>query len=425
MNQTKKVYQNVKGTRNFYPEDWAFQQWLSQQWLSVGRLFGFQEYESSMLEPIELYLEKSSVEIVKEQTFSLQDRSGETLVLRPELTPSLAKMVAAKENELSFPVRWQSYGRFWRYEKPQKGRGREFFQWNIDCLGVDSPESDAEMISIACYALKNLNLTPNEVQIKVNNRFDLENLLIKKLSIDSKQVKTILRAIDKIDKLSPTEFNTWLLELGLNNNQINILLETLKTTSPDFSERLTQLLNLIPNDIKDYVQIDLKIVRGFEYYTGLVFEAWANTSELKRSIFGGGRYDNLTQQVGGQKVIPGVGFAIGDMPIFELLNITNKLPLLNPNSSQILIATFSSELYNYSNDLANFLRSKNINCLLNNDPSLKLSNQFKFANRNNIKYVVVIGPDEIKQNTIMLKNMTSGEQKLVDRNELINIVSML
>ena len=425
MNQTKKVYQNVKGTRNFYPTDWAFQQWLSQQWLSIGRLFGYQEYEGPVLEPIELYLEKSSQEIIKEQTFTLQDRGNETLVLRPELTPTLARMVASKENELILPIRWQSYGRFWRYEKPQKGRGREFFQWNIDSLGVDSPESDTEIITIACLALKKLGLSSNDAYLAINDRESLEALLIKELSLKPDQVKTLLRAIDRIDKFTPSDFNDWLKELGFNQNQIDLLPNILNTTSSDYSPRLSKIINLLPDEIKDYVKVDLKIVRGFEYYTSLVFEAWATSPELKRALFGGGRYDNLTQQVGGQKTIPGVGFAIGDMPIFELLNITNKLPVLNPNSSQIFVATFSTELYNYSYDLANFIRSKNINCILNSDLKLNLSNQFKYANRNNIKYVIVIGPDEIKQNTVMIKNMVDGEQKLVNRDELISLISML
>jgi len=421
MNQSKNLFNKVKGTRDFYPENWQFQNWLSQKWLQVGQLFGYQEYEAPVLEPIELYLEKSSKEIIKDQTFTLLDRGGETLVMRPELTPSLARMVAAKENELTFPIRWQSWGRFWRYEKPQRGRGREFFQWNIDILGVDSPETDTEIIEIACLALKNLGITPAEAQIKVNDRESLEVLLLNKLSLQNNQIKPLLKAIDRIDKLEPEAFNDWLLELGFTRSQIDNLLQILKSTSPDFSPRLTKIINSLSTEAKPYVQIDLKIVRGFDYYTSFVFEAWANTS-LKRSLFGGGRYDNLTKQVGGKKTIPGVGFAVGDMTMFELLNELKKPPVFDPSLTKIFVSTFSSETYQSSLSLANLLRQNNLNCELNTDLNLKIGAQFKYADKKGIPFIAIIGPDEIKDNKVTLKDLGSGQQKLVSTEELVTIL---
>ncbi|MFA6602305.1 MAG: histidine--tRNA ligase [Candidatus Shapirobacteria bacterium] len=407
MNQTKLITP-VKGTRDFYPEAWRRQLWLSEKWLEVGRLFGYEEYEGPVLESINLYLEKSSQEILEKQTFLVTDRSGDTLVMRPELTPTLARLVAQSEKQLVFPLRWQSYGRFWRYEKPQRGRGREFCQWNIDILGPSSPLVDAEIITIAALALKSIGITPDMAQIKLNDRNALETHLASKLGTSPQITKNVIRAIDKIDKMEPTAFSEWLTELGLNTTQIEILLETISTPSASFSPALTQTLNSVPSELRDYFEIDLKIVRGFDYYTGLVFEAWAKTG-LKRSLFGGGRYDNLTQQVGGSIAVPGVGFAIGDMPILELLSELSLIPDLTINPARVLVTTFSLDTALDSFNLASTLRNFNIPTLLYPQAD-KIGKQFKYASAKNIPYVVVLGPDEIKSGLVTLKNMVTGEQ---------------
>jgi histidyl-tRNA synthetase len=407
MNQTKLITP-VKGTRDFYPEDWKRQQWLSNKWLEVGRLFGYEEYEGPVLESINLYLEKSSKEILEKQTFLVTDRSGDTLVMRPELTPTLARLVAQRESQLTFPLRWQSYGRFWRYEKPQRGRGREFCQWNIDILGPSSPLVDAEIITIAAIALKSIGITPAMAKIKLNDRQALETYLTAQLKLDPTQTKPLIRAIDKIDKLTPEAFNSWLLEQSFTQPQIDSLYEILATPDASFSPTLTQTLNAVAPELRDYFEIDLKIVRGFDYYTGLVFEAWANTG-LKRSLFGGGRYDNLTQQVGGSIAVPGVGFAIGDMPILELLTELSQIPDLTVNPARIMVTTFSPDTATDSFNLASTLRNFNIPTLLYPEAD-KIGKQFKYASAKNIPYVVVLGPDEIKSGLVTLKNMVTGVQ---------------
>lgn len=419
---TKTKYQNVKGMRDFYPEAWMGQLWLSDIFLENGRLFGYSEYEAPLLENINLYLEKSSQELLEKQTFIVNDRGSDRLVLRPELTPSLARLVATRENELSFPLRWQSWGRFWRYEQPQRGRGREFFQWNIDLIGVDSPASDAEILTIAATTLKNLNLSPDDVQIRINDRESLQNYLSKKLSLDQNQYKKLLQAVDKIDKMDTKSFENWLKDLSFSEKQISQLPTLLKTVPKNFSPRLEQSLSLIPKDLMNYFTIDLKIVRGLDYYTGLVFETWATTSTIKRSLFGGGRYNNLTQQVGGKKNLPGVGFAVGDMSTFELLKDLNKLPQINPNPSSLFITTFSNQTYQNSLNLATFLRNNQINTTLNLDPNLKLGQQFKYAAKNNFDYVIVLGPEEIDKKQVTLKNLKSGEQKSLSQDDLLSIL---
>lgn len=416
----------VKGTRDFYPEDWAYQKWLSDKFTSVGRLFGYQEYEAPILEHIELYLGKSSEEIVTQQTFTLKDRGDNALVMRPELTPSLARMVAQKENQLTFPIRWQSYGQFFRYEKPQRGRGRAFFQWNVDALGSDSYLSDAEIITVACMTLKELGLTPENASIKINDRLALEKHLINKLNLNAETVRPIFGAIDRMDKMPIEKFKAYLAsDVGLSNGQIDTLYETFENTDLSFSPWLSQIFDhLALNGVTDYAELDLHIVRGFDYYTSTVFEAWAKTS-LRRALFGGGRYDNLTVQVGGKKSVPGVGFAVGDMAITELLKELSLLPDLNCAGSQVLVTIFSEDMLQTSATFAQKLRENGISAELHLPPDQRLDRQFKYADRKNIPFAIVIGPEEKTNNTLVLKDLKNREQVTLPQDDLNQISETL
>ena len=195
----KNIIKSVKGTRDFYPEEMAKRQWLIEKIRQTSELLGYEAYDGPCLETIELYAAKSGEELVKEQAFVFPDRSGELIALRPELTPTLARMVAAQQNALTFPLRWWSFGPFWRYERPQKGRSREFFQWNIDLIGVEGVEADAELIAVAATFFRNLGLRPDQVQILVNNRKLMEAEL-NRIGISAEHRPAILRLIDRIDK---------------------------------------------------------------------------------------------------------------------------------------------------------------------------------------------------------------------------------
>ena len=415
---SKNVIKPVKGMRDFYPEQWEFQKWLSNKWLTLGNLFGYQEYETPILEPIELYLEKTSEEIINKQTFTVPDRNDNKLVMRPELTPSFARLVAQKENELTMPIRWQSYGRFFRYEKPQRGRGRSFFQWNIDMLGSNSILADAEMLTIAAKSLQTLNLSPDEVKIKISDRNIMHELIETRVGIQRENHTLLFRLIDKIDKMSKEKFDIELDKLGLNENQIENFYELIEIKDPSISPKLAEIFAILAqNNIADYCEIDLKIIRGFDYYTGTVFEAWGN-SDLRRSLFGGGRYDNLTKQIGGKLEIPGIGFAVGDMAIYELLVEFGKLPALNPNKSKVLITLFSNVFQKEAVNLASKLREENINTEIYLEPK-KLKKQFKYADKKNIDNVIVIGEDEIKNGAFLLKNLKLGEQNSLTFEELV------
>jgi len=405
-----KIVPRVKGTRDFYPDDWAYQNWLSEKFITLGNSFGYQEHEGPTLEHMDLYLGKSSEEIVTQQTFTLNDRDGKLLVMRPELTPTLARMVAQKEGELVFPIRWQSYGRFYRYEKPQRGRGRSFFQWNVDLLGSEACTADAEIITIACNLLKELGLSPDQAVIRVNDRRALESLLRERLDISEDEIRPLFGLIDRLDKLSPEKISAAMTEIGLSSAQQNEFTDLLRTTDTSFSPWLQQIFgHLETNGVADYVALDLRIVRGFDYYTSTVFEAWAK-STLRRALFGGGRYDNLTMQVGGKKEVPGVGFAAGEMALTELLREMDLLPEVSAKCADIFVTVFSEELAPESALLANSLRNSGLSVELALNVSQRLDRQFKYAHRKGIPFVAILGPDDLDSKSVVVKRLSDGSQ---------------
>lgn len=407
----KQIIQPVKGTRDFYPEDQAFQVWFYRIIKEVSESFGFQEYEGPTIEALDLYAVKSGEELVKKQAFTLEDQSGKILALRPEMTPSLARMVAQKAGSLMFPVKWFTYGRRFRYEKPQKGRGREFFQWDCDILGTNGPQADAEVISIAATVFQKIGLSPAEVRIKINDREYLQNKL-ESIEIEKEKIQNIIKIIDKKNKVNENDFEQMLSEAGLTENQTSSLLKILNDKQA-YKETpwLSEIFKLVRNmGLGDYIEFDPTIVRGLDYYTRTVFEGWDIKGEF-RSIWGGGRYDNLTAEVGSEQVIPGVGFAMGDMVIIELLKANGKYPLLEVNKTKVLVTVFSPDLFDKSLELANQLRQNLINSEVYLIPDAKLDKQLKYADQKQIPFVIILGPDEIKNKLIALKNMDTGEQQ--------------
>ena len=414
----KKVkFQAVKGTRDFYPSDWAFQKWLFAKMREISERFGYQEYEGPILEPLALYEAKSGEELVKKQTFILTDRGGKKLALRPELTPSLARMVAQKQEELVKPIRWYSIGRRWRYEKPQRGRTREFYQWDIDLIGPENPEADAEIIALACEFLKSVGLTPKEVKIKVNNR-RLMDFKLSLIGIPKKKVGEVFAAIDKRPKMNQGDWKKYLSEIGLDELQIKDLTGILADFDfSDESEELIQIFSTLKDlGVKKYVEFDPNIVRGLDYYTGTVFET-IDTQGKFRSILGGGRYDNLVEVVGGKK-LPGVGFACGDVVLKEVLKEYNKLPKLKVKTARVLVTVFDESLYRNSLKVTCQLRKMGIDTEIYLEPA-KLDKQLRYANRKSIPFIIIIGPEEVERKSAVLKNMKTGVQRTLSVEKII------
>lgn len=413
--------QAVKGTREFYPEQMALRNFIYEKVRAASQAFGFQEWDAPFIETIDLYAAKSGEELVKKQSFTFEDRGGDFVTLRPELTPSLARMIAAKQNELTYPVRWWSFGPFWRYEQPQKGRSREFFQWNIDMLGVNSPQADGELVAVAATFLQSVGLTPDQATIYVNNR-RLMDSEFDKLQIPNEKRLDVSNLVDRRSKMESTKWDAYALELGLNQTQ----LDGLKNILSNFelwkeSDELTKLFSTLEAlGVSEYVKYDPNIMRGLLYYTGTVFEAFDTSGSVKRAILGGGRYDNLLADVGGQP-LSGVGFAMGDVVIGIILQEKGLLPEFNPTPADVLVTVFDETLLTKSFALSAQLRKAGINTIAFPEPA-KLQKQFKFADKMKMKLALVLGPDEEAQGLVVVKNLKNGDQAQIKQEALIESI---
>lgn len=416
----KANLQPLKGFRDFYPEQMRFRNFLFGKMRETSKLFGYEEYEGPTLEPIEIYNAKSDEELIKNQTFVLKDKNDKSLAMRPELTPTLARMVAAKQNELIFPLRWFSIGPRWRYEQPQKGRSREFWQWDIDLIGETSLKADAEIIVVACNFLKNLGLTPKEVVIKINNRRFLQEKL-KAIKISSNKINLVYKAIDKKDKMTTNDWENYLREIVGNEKQAKDLKLILEEKVFGNFQELAELFALLKKfGVEEYIEFDPTIVRGLNYYTGTVFEVRDKEGEF-RTIIGGGRYDNLVGLFGDKK-IPGVGFAAGDVTLEEVLKKFSKMPKIE-NNNKILVTVFDESLFNNSLTVSQKLKEKGVSNELYLNPD-KFDKQFKYADKKGIKYVVIIGPDEVKNKTVTIKDLTTGRQSTVALDKIDQFFSL-
>jgi histidyl-tRNA synthetase len=333
-------------------------------------------------------------------------------------------MIAQKQSELAFPARWWSFGPFWRYEKMQKGRSREFFQWNIDMLGVNSPEADAELVAIAAGFLRAVGLTPGQARIYVNNRrfMDAE---FERLAIPDDKKAAVSALVDRREKMEAAAWEAYALEIGLNVQQ----LDGLKILLADGeawrrSEELVRLFAALEAlGAAEYVEFDPNIMRGLLYYTGTVFEAFDVSGSLRRAILGGGRYDNLLRDVGGEP-LSGVGFAMGDVVIGLVLQELGLIPPLATTPAAVLVTVFSPELQPESLKLAAQLRVAGINVTCYPEAA-KLPRQFKFADRMGMQAVLVLGPDEVAQGRVTLKDLASSTQSVLARADVLEAVKRL
>jgi histidyl-tRNA synthetase len=397
--------------------------WLYQKMRQVSESFGYSEYEGPMIENFELYIAKSSEEIVEKQSYVFEDRGGDKLTLRPELTPTLARMVASRQPQLTFPLRWWSFGPFWRYERPQKGRTREFFQWNIDMIGDNSPEADAELVAIAAIFLKEVGLKPNEVKILVNNRKLMESQL-SVLGIPAEKRAEVFNLIDRRDKLNQESWLAYAGEVGLSVAQVDGVVDLIQNQDlwQESDELVRMFQSLSSYGIQEYIQFAPHIIRGLVYYTGTVFEAWDTAGDY-RAIFGGGRYDNLVGDMGGEPV-GGMGFAVGDLIISLLLENLGRLPKFGDTPAPVYFTLFDDELLQPSLTLAHQLRQAGIR-VTSQLQADKLGKQFKYADRIGARIAVVFGPDEAASQRVSLKDLKSGEQQSVAQTELVESIQKL
>jgi len=418
----KSIIQPLKGTRDFYPTEMAMRNWLYARLRKVSESYGYQEYDGPFLESIELYAAKSGEELVKEQSFVFPDRGGDLITLRPELTPSLVRMIAQRQRQLVYPLRWWSWGPMWRYERPQKGRTREFFQWNIDMVGVDTPQADAELVAVIATFFREVGLTPGQVSVLVNNRRLMDREL-EALDISPELRPNISRWIDRRNKMSPSEWEDYGQDLGLTLTQISGLKTVLSNNRLwEKSDELVPFFDALQAlGVREYVSFDAGIVRGLDYYTGTVFEAQDIGGDIRRAILGGGRYDNLMADVGGEP-LPGVGFAMGDVVITLILEKYGCKPEgLDASPAGVLVTVFDEASLIASLATAAALRKAGLNVVCYPEPA-KLSRQFKYADRMGISLAVVIGPDEKQNNQVTVKDLRTAAQKTIEWGEAADTI---
>jgi histidyl-tRNA synthetase len=329
-------FQAVKGTRDFYPDAMRLRNWITDAWRRVSLRNGFEEYDSPIFEYLDLFTAKSGPEIA-EQLFSLTDRGGRNLAIRPEITPALARMVNAKVNSLPRPIKWFSIPRLCRAENPQKGRLREFFQWNIDVIGSDDVLADAECIFVAADFLREVGLSPKDVRIRIGSR-SLAKLAIRSTGVADARQDAVLALMDRFKKITPEEFEENLVKLGIiGQTQRDYLVSFLRCTDPvaarfinsEDSLAAVDDLNKLQRNLRslgvwDYCDFDFSVVRGLAYYTGIVYEVF-DADQALRAVAGGGRYDNLLEVLGGPK-LGATGFGMGDVVLGILLAEKDKLP---------------------------------------------------------------------------------------------------
>jgi len=416
--------QGPKGTRDFYPQEMAFEQYIFDSWHSACRKWGFEQYEGPMFEHLEVYTQKSGDEIEK-QLYAFEDKAGRKIALRPELTPTLARMVAAGGTNLKRPVRWYSISRLFRYEKMQKGRLREFIQLNMDILGVDEATADAELIAASIDMMKAFGFTHEDFKVRVSSRTLLEELFLQ-MGVSRDQLKPLYALLDKKNKIGQDAFLSELSGIVVDNEirakiadifNCKTIADIEKISGNSEINSLSQLQKLFSllddYGFGDYAVFDIGIVRGLAYYTGIVFELFDVKGEL-RAIAGGGRYDNLVKLYGGPQT-PAVGFAVGDVVLAELLKSKKINPAQSPRSDVFIVSLDEGE-YKRTIRTARTLRENDISCEFSLKENLNIGKQLKQANEARSRFALFIGGDEAKQGKMRLKNLADGKEELLDAN---------
>lgn len=411
-----------KGVRDFYPEDMFTQNYIFDVFKKICESYGYNQYDASVLEPADLYRAKSGEEIVNEQTYTFTDRGDREVTLRPEMTPTVARMVAARKQELSFPLRWYSIPNLFRYEKPQKGRLREHWQLNVDLFGVSDTSAEVEVISLAYSIMKELGLKDADFQIRLSSRKIMNYVLNDLMSLDEVTAKKICKLIDKKNKLSSKDFDNGIKELLseksaefltlINSQNFEEFISRLPK-SLEVSEKIEEIRNVMASLEKLGITntvFDQTLMRGFDYYTGIVFEVYDNNPDNHRSVFGGGRYDDLLSIFGDEK-IPAFGFGAGDVIIKDILETYKLMPMYKPKTN-LYICTLGKEYQEYSNEIAQKLRDDGLNVSINLTDK-KIGDQIKSADKQKIPYIICIGEDEVKKGEFKLKNLKTGEEKVV------------
>ena len=417
--------QPVKGTRDFFPDEMRLRNWLFEVWRNVSEQAGFEEYDTCVLEHEELYVRKTGDEISK-QLYSFEDKGGRRLSLRPEMTPSLARLVLQQEKSLSFPIKWFSMPQCFRYERMTKGRRREHFQWNADIIGQHEVVAEAEILMLLISACESIGLSTNDFRVFINDRRIL-NAILSQIKVPQVLHSEVMVIMDKRDKIPPEALSKMLEDMRMTTKQVGQLNEYLSKSDLDELrenlkntegiEELQHLMKLMETaGYKNYLQFDISIVRGLSYYTGAVFEV--NSPEKQhRAICGGGRYDSLLSTYGGETV-PAVGFGFGDVVVLDVLKELERFPEL-PRKLDYTIIPFANEQIGTALKIAAELRlqGSTVDC---NFSMKKMKKMMQQAHESGAAKAILLFPDELSDDKVVIRDMQLHEQKPVRITDLFS-----
>ncbi len=420
-----------KGTRDFYPEDMAIQRYIFDTWAKTAESFGYERYDASILEPSELYKSKGAEneEMVNEQTYTFIDRGEREVTLRPEMTPTVARMVAARRRELSTPIRWYSIPNLFRYERPQRGRLREHWQLNCDMFGTADIAADVEIIALAASTLKAFGAEDSDFEIRINNRQLMSDFFAQRYKItDPEIVRKITRILDQKKKVTEAVFNGLLKEIVHKEFEqlrsdldldINSFIQLLNAENKNST--LIQIKKSL-NEIGINVVFDATLARGFDYYTGTIFEIFDTDSKNNRSLIGGGRYDNLTGLFGGEP-ITGIGFGMGDVTMRDFLETHKLLPdTVRVTAPTLMIIPTDTNLNVEGEKIAHTFREARIRTAVDISDR-KLAKKMSAASDAGVRYTLVVGTDEISSQTFTLKELATKKEVSGALSEIIKQIA--
>ncbi len=420
--------QPYKGTRDFYPQEMRLRNWFFGVIRDVLETAAFDEYNGPMLESLELYAAKSGEEIANEQTYNFVDRGERRLAIRPEMTPSVARMVAGKMGTLNFPLKWFSIGNMYRYERPQRGRLREFWQLNVDIFGCDTFEADLECIVSAINILRAYGADASMFTVHINNRRFFNDVIAAIAGTDPEGSRKVSKVIDRKNKIPRDAYERELMELGLSEEQIeridalygmNVTDATAICPDSTGAIELRQLFDALEKTgLIQYCVFDFGIIRGLDYYTGTVFEVFDNAPENNRAMFDPGKYDNLVGLFVKNAKISGVGYGMGDVTLENFLVMHKLVPESFGSGVKVLVARFDDVPYEAYVAITEKLRASGIVTSLYLGTK-KFGKQLDFAVKDGYSHLIIIGGDELARGSVRLKDLATREESELSLDQAI------
>ena len=418
-----------KGTRDFYPNDMKLRNWFFGKIRAALELAAFEEYNGPMLESLDIYIAKSGEEIANEQTYNFTDRGGRRLAVRPEMTPTVARLVAGQINELNFPLKWFSIPNLYRYENPQRGRLREHWQVNVDIFGCDSYEADLEVISTAISLLKVFDADSSMFKVHINNRRFFNDIIASIAQTDAEGSRKVSKVVDKKNKIPREVYERELIALGLDADKIakidalyTMNVEEAAALCPE-SRGAQELIDLFAAlrdlSLDQYCVFDFGIIRGLDYYTGTVFEVLDEAPENNRAMFGGGRYDNLVGLFVKNTSVSGVGFGFGDVTLENFLVTHNLIPDIYTTGTKVLVTRFDDVPYSEYTSMVAKLRDAGVQSSLYIGKK-KFGKQLDHAIKGNYSHVVIMGSSELENKEVKIKDLRTREEHTVSADALVD-----